>query len=50
MLGSEINAREVTILATDIDTSALEHAREGVFATRDVEGMNPALLVLCRRE
>jgi chemotaxis methyl-accepting protein methylase len=35
---------EVSILATDIDTKALQRAREEFFTTKEVEGIRPAWL------
>lgn len=40
----ESGPREVSILATDIDTKALQRAREGFFTTKEVEGIRPAWL------
>jgi len=40
----ESGLREVSILATDIDTKALQRAREGLFTPKEVEGIRPALL------
>lgn len=38
-LGEEINRWDITILSTDIDAQALHRAREGWFASRDVESI-----------
>jgi len=40
----ESGPREVSILATDIDTKTLQRAREGLFTPKEVEGIRPALL------
>jgi len=37
----DIGKGEITILATDIDVRALQRAREGVFAPKEVEGIRP---------
>lgn len=41
-LDGDIHRWNVTILATDIDTKALDRAREGAFAPKAVEGIRPA--------
>lgn len=41
-LGKKINSQNLTILATDIHTKALEQAKEGVFARSEVEAIRPA--------
>jgi len=43
-LDRDIGLWNVSILATDIDTKALERAREGFFTTKEVEGIRPAWL------
>jgi len=40
----ESGSREIFILATDIDTKALQRAQEGLFTPKEVEGIRPALL------
>jgi chemotaxis protein methyltransferase CheR len=44
MLGEEIGSQEVSILATDVDAKALDCAREGRFAPKDVQGIRAAWL------
>ena len=44
VLGAERNNREVSIIGTDIDTEALKRAQEGIFSSKEVEGIPPALL------
>ncbi|MBU0569061.1 hypothetical protein KJ693_09375 [bacterium] len=44
MLGEKIDSWKVNIIATDIDAKALSRAKEGVFASKQVEDIQPALL------
>jgi len=43
-LGSTIRQWDVTVLGTDIDAKALQHAREGVYGPKEVGGVRPAWL------
>lgn len=44
LLDRDIGGWKVTIIATDIDTKALQRAKEGLFSQRGVEGIRPAWL------
>ena len=44
MLGPEISSWDVHILATDVDAEALQRARQGIFAAKNVGDIRPALL------
>ena len=44
LLGEEVHLWDIAILGTDVDAKALEQAREGRFAPKDMEGIRPAWL------
>ena len=44
LLGTGITRWKVSLIATDIDTKALQHAQEGLFGQKGVEGVRPAWL------
>jgi len=44
LLDRDIGRWKVTIIATDIDTKALQRAKEGLFSQRGVEGIRPTWL------
>ncbi|MBI3329997.1 MAG: protein-glutamate O-methyltransferase CheR, partial [Nitrospinae bacterium] len=43
-LGSAIRQWDATVLGTDIDAIALQHAREGVYGPKEMEGVPPGWL------